>query len=157
MVELAPKVVGEIALGVRHDIFADAVADAAGDGTRLSADGTIVWAVSAASRIRVAVATDVQSSGLRSAFSRATRAGLVAGTLRPSDDLRLEAGGGIVGVDYTGIARRDTTRSAFALADHDLSRFVAIVARYDVERTTSYVAGVGQVENRLTLVMRLRR
>lgn len=157
MIELAPTIVGELSIGARRDGFADAVADRAGDTIHVSLNGTIVWATGERSRLRLVVATDVRPSGLLDAFSRSTQAALIGFSLRADDDLRLETGAGIVGVDYTGLARHDTTTSAFALADHDISRFMAIVARYHVERTTSDARMVGQLENRLTIVLRLRR
>ena len=122
-----------------------------------SLDATLVWAPRERVRLRFALASDVQPSGLRNAFAHSTHAVLLAYEQRLRDDLRIALGVGAARVDYRILDREDLTLSGHAAVDYDLNRYAALVGRFDLERTGSSFPETGLEENRVTFLLRLRR
>ena len=73
------------------------------------------------------------------------------------DRLAGSAGIGYMHEDYIGLMRTDRTVEAFAELAYDLSRYAAVVGRYDYIHVDSDDPDAGGPEHRASMRLRMRR
>jgi hypothetical protein len=154
VVDLGPKISGEIAVGYRHETFEDDDLDAI-DTPTISA--SLLWSPRRLTEVRLDLATTVEPTSVADSSGSVIYAGTLTVSRQMSPRVRIEAGASVEAERFIGLDRDDTTVGGFAAVSYALNRNAAIVARYDYEQIVSDAPGADSEENIVGVRVRLQR
>ena len=154
VVDLGPKLSGEVTVGYRHETFADDDLEAI-DAPTFSA--AILWSPRRLTEVRLDLATTVQGTSVAGSSGSILYRGALTVSHQVRPRLRIEAGATVEAEHFVGFDRDDTTIGGFAALSYALNRNAALIARYSYERTMSDAPGADSEENVIGVRVRLQR
>jgi hypothetical protein len=154
IVDMGPKISGEIAVGYRHEILED---DDLDDIDAVTVNAGILWSPRRLTEVRLNLATTVEPTSAADSSGSVIYAGTLSVSRQLQPRLRIEAGASVEAEHFIGIGRDDTTIGGFAAVSYALNRNAAIIARYDYEQIISDAPGADSEENIIGVRVRLQR
>ncbi|MGQ7793936.1 outer membrane beta-barrel protein [Faunimonas sp. B44] len=154
MVDLGPKLEGEVSLGYRREQARD---PAVKDLDALIAAAALMWSPRRLTEVRLDLSTDTRPTSLPGSAGSVVYAGTLTLSRRLREALSAEAG---VGVDYerfAGISRDQIGYRGFLGFTYNFSRGLALVGRYEYERVDGSDPAADAEANTVSLRLRLRR
>ena len=154
MVDLGPKLEGEVSLGYRREQARD---PAVKDLDALIAAAALMWSPRRLTEVRLDLSTDTRPTSLPGSAGSVVYAGTLTFSRQLREALSAEAG---VGVDYerfAGISRDQIGYRGFLGFTYNFSRSLALVGRYEYERVDGSDPAADAEANTVSLRVRLRR
>lgn len=154
VVDLGPKLSGEIAAGYRSETFDDLRLE---DLDGIVASAALLWSPRRLTNVRLELATNASGSTLSGVTGSLIHSATLAVERRMRHDLSLEAGLLFARETFVGLDRTDDTIAGYTELAYDLNRNLALVGRYEYERLDSTAAGDPVAENIVSVRVRLKR
>jgi hypothetical protein len=154
VVDLGPKLAGEVAVGHRSETFDDPRLE---DLDGVLASARLLWSPRRLTQVRLELATNASGSTLAGVAGSLTHSALVAVERRMRHDLTLEAGLSFARETFVGLDRTDDTFGGYAELAYDLNRNLALVGRYEYEQLISDDLCDCATENVVSVRVRLKR
>ncbi len=153
-IDRGPKLSGELSAGYRWDEFDDP-ALAAIDSVVIAAD--ILWSPVRLTQVRFQATSQTDGSfqpGVSGSRNHTVSASI---SRRFRSRFQATAGGGYARKGFVGLMRTDHTITGYAELVYDMSRYSAIVGRYDYAHVKSDDPAVTGDEHRASLRLRMKR
>ncbi|MYZ48762.1 outer membrane beta-barrel protein [Propylenella binzhouense] len=154
LVDLGPKLNGEVSLGYRLEDVRDPKLENLG---AVVADASLMWSPRRLTEVRLDFGTDTQPTTLSGSSGSIVYSGTLTVSRAMRRALKAEAG---VGLDYerfTGISQTETTYRGFLGFTYAFNRTVALVGRYEYERVDGSGPDADAAANTVSLRLRLQR
>ncbi|WP_026380361.1 outer membrane beta-barrel protein [Afifella pfennigii] len=153
ILDLSPKLQGEVSAGWRHEEYDDARLAALSAPVVAAA---LMWSPRRLTDIRLNLATTADGSTIPGASGSLIYSADLTASRELRHNLAAEAGLGLDWRDYVGIDLTETTWSAFGGLVYDLNRYAALVGRYSYERVEND-PGERTDTNTFSVRLRLKR
>ncbi len=153
-IDRGPKLSGELSAGYRRDDIAD---PALADIESLVAEADILWSPVRLTRVRFLATSRTDGSFQPGVSGSRLNAVALSVDRRFRNRLRAAVGAGYEREDFIGLLRTDQTITGYAELQYDVSRYAAIVGRYDYIRTESDDPAAVGTEHRASIRLRVKR
>ncbi|MCF1505324.1 outer membrane beta-barrel protein [Afifella sp. H1R] len=150
IVNLSPKLAGEIGVGYRHENYDDPRFE---DLNAPLATAALLWSPRRLTNVRLDIATTTEGTTIEGASGSVIHSADLTLERRMRHNLFAEAGLGLDYRDYHGVDLTETTWTAFGGLVYDLNRYAALVGRYTYERK---ILDPGDTVETNTVSVRLR-